>query len=398
MNSPFFIFLQEKQPLDGILCRPTWAEIDLRALERNFYSLSSLLPAGCRPISVVKANAYGHGAKACTALLLRAGCRHFAVATLEEGIEVRRVSRRLGISSHVLILGYTPAVLAPVLTEWELTQALLSPIYAADLESAARRTGVRPRVHIALNTGMNRIGFAASHSEEFSSTAHAIATLCSHSPLLVTGLFTHLSTPVDTPAGQAQAECFSTLVRQLQKALSRPLFCHVLSSSGVGDRSFSFDGVRLGIALYGGEQTTVPLLPVMHLCTRIVHLHTMKKGDTLGYGGDYTAPAPTTVATLPLGYADGLPRSCSGALVTVHTEKGPFPCPVIGRICMDMCMLDVTSIPAGIGNRVTVFGRNPKDLSSLAARGGTISYELLTRVSARVPRVYRYKTTEGNLT
>lgn len=378
---------------------PTRATVDLDALRANYRLLCSRLTEGVRPISVVKADAYGHGAPACVEALAAEGCDFFAVSCLGEAREVRKACDRIGHRADVLILGYTDPAHTRELADLDVIQALLSPDYAHALAEEAKQCGVRVRVHVALDTGMHRIGFATHPESAKLQTLDEITALHRLPSLAVEGMFSHFSTadaPEDPTAlqlAERQALRFAS-VRDALRARKIPTgFCHLCNSAGALQRHDDYyDGVRLGVALYGVDPIGTELLSlrsVMHLETQVVHLHTLLPGEALGYGGDFVADTPRTVATLPIGYADGLLRATAGASVTLHTKTGDHTVPLIGRICMDQCMLDVTGTDAARGDAVTLFGIEPAQLSALSRHAQTIPYELLTSISARVPRFYK---------
>ena len=377
--------------------RRAWAEIDLYALRENYRTLCAAV--GCanrkiRPIAVVKADAYGHGAPACVRALMKEGCNFFAVSCIEEAMEVRRACGEENVD--VLILGYTDPTLAGALADGNIIQALISERYAEALQREASRAGVRVRAHIALDTGMNRIGFSAQNKAEIEETVRAIfrVRLCEN--LQIEGMFTHFAR-ADEEAGVAdtdlQADRFRTVRSRLTEGGTRISFCHVCNSAGsLGRLEDCMDGVRFGIALYGVcpiEKPTVLLRPVMRLCTTVTHVHRVSDGAAVGYGGTWIAKGDRWIATLPIGYADGWLRAYRGATVTVSTESGERAAPIVGRICMDQCMIDVTGTGAREGDTVTLFGGGDSQaLSVLATRAGTIEYETLCLISSRVPRVY----------
>ncbi len=368
----------------------SWAEIDLCALRQNYRFLCSRLQGKAMPIAVVKADAYGHGMAACAKTLLGEGCRRFAVSCLEEGIALRK---SIGKSAQILILGYTDPASAGQIARFDLSQTILSRAYGKELSRTAKSVGVRLRVQYALDTGMNRIGLPAQSKAEICQTAKEILRFFKNSAFRSEGLFTHFACAddADDPLTERQSSRFAAVRNILQKSGVR-LFCHVCNSAGTLLRPQEhFDGVRLGIALWGVSPVgnfRLPLRPVMRLCTRVVHLHAVRVGERVGYGGEFCADRSRLIATLPIGYADGWLRAYRGAAVTVKTKKGSFRLPVIGRICMDQCMVDVTGTDAKIGDRVVLFGNRPADLSELADRANTIPYESLCLVSSRVPRVY----------
>lgn len=380
-----------------------WALVDLDALRCNYRLLTHGLQEGARPIAVLKANAYGHGALPCAQVLWEAGCDRFAVATLEEGEELSSFLHRQRARAEILILGYTPPNCAHRLCRSRLTQTLLSPSYALELNRSAARLGARISCHVALDTGMNRIGICARHPAELPRAAEELAQLMRLPHLRVTGTFTHFSM-ASSPDGEMftnqQVAQFLAL-RQILEKKGLPLpFCHLCNSSAtLLGRAPHADGVRLGIALFGAGgdfSRALPLRPVMRLQARIVHLHPVSPGDPVGYDGAWVTRRKGQIATLSIGYADGLLRGYGGAPVTVHTQKGDRTAPLVGRICMDQCMADVTGLEARVGDVVTFFGQSPSTLAQYAARAGTIDYESLCLLSSRVKRIYVKKRRKTN--
>lgn len=374
------------------------AEISTRALVENFKTLCALTP-DARHICVVKADAYGHTCEICVPALLRAGCDFFAVSCVEEALVVRRICRELHAYADVLILGYTDCRQAEVLMQNDIIQTLLSEDYALKLSRAALDCGCQVRAHAALDTGMNRIGICARDEGECMSAASSVARLAELDGILLEGLYTHFAKadeqnesldPSSDGFTRAQADRFMLVKSELNKRGITP-FCHVCNSAAAARfPSLALDGVRIGILLYGiqpSPQINVPVKPVMSLQTVISHIHTMRKGQTVSYGGTYKADSDVTLATVPIGYADGILRAYSGFALTVHTKSGDFEAKIVGRICMDQCMIDVTGLPVSVGDTVTVFGSDPRQLRSLAEMAGTIEYESLCLVSARVPRI-----------
>lgn len=381
----------------------TWAEIDLDALCHNYKTVKQHLAERCGKevpvICVIKADAYGHGAGAVARALLDEGCRMFAVSCIEEGEELRRVCREVRIDADILILGYTRPSLAASLAKYDLITALVSTEYACELARHAEAAGVRVRVHLKLDTGMNRIGFSARTEAEIGTAIHDIAHLMTISSLKIEGMFTHFAR-ADEQSG-TEPEGLTAIQRDRFLAVKNGLavlgidrlFCHVCNSAGaMRFPSLAMDAVRVGISLYGCEPSDVlrnpDLRPVMRLQTLVSHLHTLPIGETVSYGGTYRADTPRRIATLPIGYADGFVRAYSGASVRIQTAEGEITAPIVGRICMDQCMVDVTDKKVRVGDRVTLLGGHPDDIRDLARRAGTIPYEVLCLISARVPRLY----------
>ena len=403
------------------------AVIDTAALVSNYNTLLAPVKAvspATYAIAVVKADAYGHGIRPVVSALLEAGCRSFAVACLEEAVALRRLMRELlcgkatDADTDILVLGYTDPKNAPILSAYHIATALLSADYATRLLACARESRVTVRGHIALDTGMNRIGFPAHNEEEIAETVAAIRALWSQGTptpegggLIPEGLFTHFAradedfdTEMKSPDSLTMTQFFR--YRRVLDALTaeglRPRVCHVCNSAatvrfpGVLPEG-CLDAVRLGINLYGYgvSYPEIPqnhgiarMRPTMRLESAVTHVHALFPGETVGYGGTYSSDTPRTLATLPVGYADGWLRAFSGAEVTFHTATGDVTAPIVGRICMDQCMVDVTGLPVEVGTAVTLFGETSAQLEALAERAHTIPYELLCLITARIPRVY----------
>lgn len=416
------IRLHEAFPLlPGLRVR---AVIDTDALISNYTAMLSRVQAvspSTYAIAVVKADAYGHGIRPVVGALLEAGCRSFAVACLEEAVALRRLLRELlagratDADTDILVLGYSDPENAPILAVYHITATLLSDAYARRLLSCARRSRVTVKVHAALDTGMNRIGYPAHTDGEIDEAISAIAALCregastnSDGGLLLDGLFTHFAradedydTEMLTPDSltMTQYARYRRVLEGLTAEGITPRVCHICNSSA----SIRFPdvlpegcmtAVRLGINLYGygvqipQNEGVTCMKPPMKLETVVTHIHTLLPGETVGYGGEFSSDTPRTVATLPVGYADGWLRAFSGARVTFHTASGDMTAPIVGRVCMDQCMADVTDLPVTVGTPVTLFGQTSRELEELADRAHTIPYELLCLITARIPRVY----------
>ena len=380
--------------------RKTWAEIDLSALRHNYrllHKLSTSSDPTVRVIAVVKAEAYGHGAPACVSALLAEGCDFFAVSSIDEAIAVRRVCDSEGKQANILILGYTRPTLAHHLARHNLIQTLLSEDYALSLSLAAENAGVTVRAHVAADTGMNRIGLPVHSEAEITAAAAAIERIQSFGGLAIEGMLTHFAR-ADEEGDEAEAatrrqeERYAALLAALEERSIRIPFHHACNSAAALLRPhIRMNAVRLGLLLYGAPPAphiSLPLRPVLKLKTVISHLHKLLPGEGVGYGGTYSASSERLIATLPIGYADGFLRSYSGAQVTVESAGGGISCPIVGRVCMDQCMIDVTGTGAQAGDTVTLFGNRPEELSTYARLAGTVEYECLCLISSRVPRLY----------
>lgn len=362
----------------------TWAEISLSNLEHNVKNMLEQLPDGCVYLGVVKANAYGHGAVPVARKLQEIGVSHLAVASFDEAAELRDA----GITAEILILGPSPAWLAKdIAALGNVCQAVGSLRLARQL--SAEMGEQRLPVHLKLDTGMSRTGFSVHRSEGLAEAAEAVQL----KGLDVQGVFTHfaVSDEPDSEFTMEQFRRFTEAVAYLESVRGEAFKLRHCTNSGamVNYPAMYLDMVRPGIAQYGlypaTERGALELKPVMKLMTRVAEITDHMQGDTVSYGRTYTCDVPRRFAVLPIGYADGLHRSLSGKLQVVIGGKTAPQC---GRICMDMCMVDITHLPdVKVGDPVEIFG-GEQSVDTLAALGGTISYELLCAVSPRVPRVY----------
>lgn len=339
-------------------CEHSFAQIDADALRYNFRTVAA---SGGRTVAVVKANAYGHGTRIVVPALAAEGCDFFAVATLREALHVRSLSPR----ADILILGYTPPEAAPLLAKEHLTQAVFSPSYAASLSAAASSPVF---VHLKIDCGMHRLGIAPTDTASIADVLHSPHLRCC-------GIFAHLPSVASDPLQtQRSVAAFSALVRTLPR-----LFAHLAASAALALEGARFDGVRPGLALYGLSSTLPSLRPVMRVFTPIVQIHALPAGEPVGYDGSFCTLRPSRIGVLPIGYADGLPCRAVGHHVLLGSGESA---PVIGRVCMDQCMVDLTGTSAKEGDTVCVIS----DFSNFAAHCGTTVYEALVRLSTRVER------------
>ncbi len=361
----------------------TWAEIDLSAIRHNYETVRRQVPASVRVMAVVKANAYGHGVERVAPLLADLGADYFGVSCLQEAEELRA----LGIRQPILILGYTPPAYYESLCRHSITQTVFDMESAENFSAFCLSKGLRGKVHIALDTGMGRIGFDAFDPCAAVETVRRIASLPG---LEVEGLFSHFSV-ADTDGEEAytaaQFERFSQVRRGLAE-VGLNLLCHMANSAGTfADPRYAMDMVRAGIVLYGQEPggRVNPYRPAMTLKTIVSYVKDLPAGRDISYGRRYTTAAPCRVATLSAGYADGYPRCLSGVgkvLIAGHLA------PVIGNVCMDQLMVDVTGIPCKTGDEAVLMG-DGIDFNEVAQQVGTIHYELICGISKRVPRIYK---------
>ncbi len=359
------------------------AEISLDAAAHNYLTLRAKTTA--KFCCVVKANAYGHGAAPLATLYEKLGADYLAVATAEEALALRRA----GIRTPILILGYVPPEFAPRAVSEHLTITVYDRTQATALAASAR--GDTLDVHVKIDTGMGRLGFLPGDAVD---AAMWIRTLPS---LHVTGIYTHLARADEGGGGceatQRQLQLFSEIASSVEGIFGGRLLRHAENTAGLllypgGD----LDMVRAGIGLYGYAPTSttepVPLSPVMTLAAPLVSVKDVPAGTPIGYGGTYVTDCKTTVGILPLGYADGIPRLAGARGCRV--SLGEKTAPVIGRVCMDQTLLDLTACGGTLGDIVTVYGNTPgARLTDWADRLGAIPYELLTAIGTRVRRIYK---------
>ena len=366
----------------------TWAEISLPNLEHNYRALRAMLAPGCRFLGVVKANAYGHGAVPVAKRLEKLGAEYLAVACLEEAVELREA----GVRAPILILGYTPSECGEALLRHDLTQTVYDAETARAFSDAALAAGKRLRIHVKADTGMSRLGWLCG-GERLRPAADAIQAVCALPGLEAEGIYTHFANAdADEEYTMTQLTRFLDLLAQLEsRGLAFPIRHCAASAAMLKYPCTHLDMVRPGIALYGHypdpscEGLDGPgLAPVMTLKTRVASVKDVPAGTPVSYGCTHVLERDTRLAALTAGYADGLPRVCSDRLeVWLQGRRVP----VAGRICMDMCMADVTGLDVRPGDEVEIFGRH-LPVEEVAALAGTIQYELLCAVSPRVPREY----------
>ena len=368
----------------------SWAEIDLSALRHNFEYASKRI--GRKVICVLKADAYGHGAVECGLFLQKCGAYMFAVAALTEAVAMRKS----GITIPIMILGYTSPEYAEILSDFDIEQAIVDEEHAIAMNKAAAKLNKKVKVHIALDTGMSRIGIYAQKNH--TAAADAAERIYRMSNLDVVGMFTHFAAadePEQTEYTMFQYRNFSIVYNRLIERGIRIKNCHVSNSAAILNSPIHFDSIRLGISLYGMYPDSKPvkdgpLKPVMSLKARVTQTRTLPQGATISYGRTFTTRRTTHTAVISAGYADGFSRRLSNkATVTINGKRYPQ----IGRICMDVCMADVTDgydEPGGVraGDEVTIIGDGGMSAEEAAQIVGTINYELTCLITNRVKRIY----------
>jgi alanine racemase len=370
--------------------RPTVARVDLGALKSNFLAIQAHLrrqrPTGTPGvIAVVKANAYGHGAGQVGRALEDAGADLLACADIEEGAALRAA----GVRADILIFGALSVSDLDGLFDCRLTPTISSPGAARAVQAAAARHKQRVRYHLKIDTGMNRLGF------RFDNLRRTLPELLRSPNLDLEAVFTHFAT-ADDPAStlfDEQRQRFDQVLADLNALGARPRFRHAANSAAVvRDPRVWFDRVRPGLLLYGimppPLQSAIALAPVMTLKSRVTAVKGMRSGEVTGYGARFTAKKPTTIAIVPAGYADGLDLRLAGrGAVLIRGRRAP----IIGSVCMDMIMIDVTGLDASPGDEVVFIGSqggDTIDAREMAETIGTIPWEIVCRVGTRIERVY----------
>ncbi len=364
----------------------TYVKIDLDVIAANFDAVAK--KAGVPVMAIVKADAYGHGAVQ-VARHLESRCAFFGVSSMLEALELRQN----GIRTPILILGHTPASAFPVAIREGIRPAIFHYEDAVALSGEAVRQGVTAPFHFAVDTGMSRVGFQATREE-----AQVCARIAGLPNLRAEGLFSHFATAdcADLSKARQQAALFDAFDGWLREQGVEIPLRHMDNSAGVMNFDFHYDLVRSGIVTYGlypsGEvdPARLALTPALSWHSRVTHVKTLPAGREISYGGTYVTERDTVVATVPVGYADGYRRSLSGKFyVLIHGKKAP----ILGRVCMDQMMVDVTDIPGvALNDRVVLVGSDGDEtitMEQIAQAAGSFNYEFVCGISRRVPRLYR---------
>ncbi len=369
----------------------TWAEVDLDALEYNYKALRGYIPRTSKICCIIKADAYGHGSVRVAKLYEEIGADFLAVSNIEEAITVRKA----GVKLPLLVLGYTHPSCALMLAQNRISQCVYSYEYGKALAKEAMSVGVKISIHIKIDVGMGRLGFVFRDKDETS--LREVLELCKMSCFHTEGVFTHFPLADEGEDGRditkAQFERFSEIVQKLENGGIRFFIKHCSNSaSAINYPEQSLDMVRLGIALYGvspsTEETAPHLENTLTLKTVISNIKELKTGETVGYGSEYTAEKNVTIATLPIGYADGFKRENLNNETKLWING--IPCSIAGRVCMDQIMVDVSNVEnVKCGDEVVVYGKGSGvSLEEFSLHNGKIPYETMCEISARVPRVY----------
>lgn len=377
------------------MVKRTWAEISLNAIEHNYNVIRNKVADDTKVCCVIKADGYGHGAVELSQIYEKLGADFFAVSNIDEGIEIRKSGSKLPI----VILGYTPVSEAENLAEYDISQAFFSLEYAKELSEKCVEEDCICKMHIKVDSGMSRIGFMCQEFPRDEYSIEEICEACCLPNLEVEGLFTHFCVSDEDAEGREftnkQYENFIHVRDSLKKRGVDISVVHCSNSGAIEDYPETCcDMVRAGIILYGLAPSSkladrLDLVPAMTLKTVVAFVKEVQKGATISYGRTFTADRKMKIATVPIGYADGFIRqNAKDGYMTVNGKKAK----IVGRICMDQTMLDVTDIEdVKTGDEVVVFGTGENGeptADSLAENTGTINYETVCLVGKRVPRIY----------
>ncbi len=380
------------------LLKRSWAEINLDAVEENVKNIKALLSGDCMLMGVVKADGYGHGDKYISDTLVKQGVNWFGVSNIDEALSLRRQ----GIFHPILIFGNTPVKFAKTLNEYNLTQTIYSLEYGKRLAEAAEEADVTLDVHLKVDTGMSRIGFVAVNGE-FENAISEIAEICAIKELRPYGIYTHFPVADEKKAvsedfTRKQYEVFTKLLTSLEKLGITFSIKHCCNSAAtISYPEMHMDMVRTGIITYGLNPSEdckdlVKLTPAMSLYSCITMVKKIVQGTSVSYGRTFIADREKVIATVPIGYADGIERELSDKAEMIVRGKRAK---IVGRVCMDQLMLDVSDIEGVCeGDVVTIVGEDEAEkitFDEMAKIGDTINYEKICIIGKRVPRIYKKK-------
>ena len=372
--------------------RDAWVEVNLANLENNVLNIKNYLLEHCpnknnppELFAVVKADGYGHGSLMCAPTLIACGVTHFGVASIDEGIELRENK----ITTPTLVLGASPLWAFENAIKYDIEVSIFNEEHLETAQQLYKRLNKKIKAHIKIDTGMNRIGISSTQAVDFTKK------ILNADYIDLKGIFTHFADVENSKILNRQITEFKNVIEPFKDEFKkRNVKIHCLNSPAIFlYPEFSFDMVRMGIIMWGlspfskDNEIMNSMLPVMGLKARITNIHTLKKGDGISYGHTYIAKEDTKVATIPIGYADGLDRKLSGK---IHASLNNKTISQIGRITMDQVMFDVTNVDCAVGDVITLLGEeNQKDtIDTWAKKLDTINYELTCRLKMRLPRIY----------
>ena len=369
-----------------------WAEIDLDALKHNIREIRRVTEPSAKVMAVIKADAYGHGFKEVAKVAAQNGVNYFAVATLDEAVQLRQAQ----FQQNVMILGGLEDEDVMDAVQNDISLTVFEYDFAQLISDCAVSCGKTAKIHIKLDTGMSRIGFVAGVSEEADrAVIEEILAISRLDGIEIEGIFSHFSTSdeADPSYTRLQFRRFMSICNGLENAGLHIPLRHIANSAAIMMYpEYHLDMVRAGIILYGlypsndVDQTKIDLKPVMTLKAKITYIKDLAAGRGVSYGKEYITTGNTQLATVPVGYADGFLR---GFAKGGHMLVGGKKVPIVGRICMDQCMIDVTNVNnINKGDEVTIFTDHTITADTLAQQIGTINYEIICMISKRVPRIY----------
>ena len=380
--------------MNNCLQKRTWMEIDLDMVEHNYKTIRNHVPSNAGVCCTIKADAYGHGAVRIGKLLDELGGAFFAVSNAEEAIQLRKS----GIEKPIMVLGYSPLEITELLAEYRISQCVHSYEYGKALLLDARAKGVKLAIHIKIDTGMGRIGFPFRNFDE-DARLDEIVELCNDEAFIPEGIFTHFPISDNQEKGEeftrAQYEKFVSVIERLEKRGVTFAVKHCANSAGLIDYpEYSLDMVRAGVLFFGiipSWEMRNPDFDLKHTFawkTVISHVKTVKAGESIGYSRTFIADKDMRVATLPIGYADGFRRSNGNKELKIYIQNKP--CSIVGRVCMDQIMIDVSEIDnISVGDEITIFGiGSPVSVYDYSEMHSTIPHEVMCNIGMRVPRVY----------
>ncbi len=358
--------------------RDAWVEINLTNLADNIEAIKNTLPQDMDILAVIKADAYGHGATMCAPILLASGVKMLGVASIDEGLDLRKAH----IKAPILVLGTVPVWAIEIAVKNNIQIPLFTKEQLSACEELFKRTGKQIPAHIKLDTGMNRIGVNSNKASEF------IKNVQNSKAVKLNGIFTHLANAEDETKTKKQFEIWNNIIKNID---TTGLVLHILNTAGIMTYNINSNMVRAGIALYGlypdlaDSAKNIPnLKPVLGLKGRITNIHEIKAGEGVSYGYTFLAEKDMKVATIPIGYADGVSRSLSNKIYAMINGK---KIKQIGNITMDQMMFDITGINTKTGDVIELLNEE-LTIDSWAQTLGTINYELTCRLKVRLPRVY----------
>ncbi|MBE7711869.1 MAG: alanine racemase [Cyanobacteria bacterium SIG31] len=358
--------------------KDAWVEINLEYLAQNIIEIKKTVPKNKKLMAIVKADAYGHGAQMLAQTMLASGVDAFGVSSVDEGLDLRQVK----IKAPILVVGAIPVWAVETATLNDIAFSIFNETHLKACKEVYERTGIKPKVHVKIDTGMNRIGVRTEEAVEF------IEEVQKADYLNFEGVFTHLAAAEELEPTREQVNAWNKIISQIDKT---GLLLHIQNTAGTFAYDIYSNMVRVGISLYGlypdlPIDTKKPKLKqILSLKARITNIHELRAGEGVSYGHTYTAYESTKVATIPIGYADGVSRLLSNKIeAEVNGEK----IRQIGNITMDQMMFDLGDTDAQVGDVITLLNEDDLTLDSWAELLGTINYELTCRLKVRLPRVY----------